>query len=988
MFEAINPMYWWGATAISVPIIIHLINRLRYRRIRWAAMEFLLKSQQRNRRKLILEQLLLLAARCALVLLFVAFVVRPTGCLDQAEARSADWPTYHVALLDDSLSMMDQEDPRNPESPTAFSTATRLLAELARKASEAPTAQYLTVLRYSAPEAPELGRPFEQLAGAAPGQQLTAEEVRKLKDRLDALRCTYAPVFVVPALRQAARYFENVREGHKVLHVLSDFRRSDWSEGAEAQEAAALLAQMAWQGKVEVRLHDVALPRRSANPSDRPEAHGNVGITDLAVRARIQREGQDAVAEERPTWLATPGKPLYVHATVKNFGEAERSDLRLHLRVDGKEREAKPIPRLAGGEQAVIVFDLVFSPEETFGLRQITVAVEDSQRQDHLQPDNLRYAYVDLRKEIPVLLVDPDIGVSEPPPASFYLMKALTGSARTGLRPERLAPRDFKGDEVVVLDPRGGRDTRRKIDQYPVIFLLNVSGVGEGTADLPPAGLKALEGYLRRGGSVVFFLGDRTNVLSFHRDLYASGQGIFPVPLMVRPDANRSESFVEDPPDETDPYPKVRLLRPDHPLFPFRGELRKLFTEYLTINRYFRVDPSWQQPEHVTVLLQLANRKPLSLYAEEARDLASRLDAAAPGPLQQHVRSYTDRIREWIEVPEARRAQKGPLIEAVGDLLRDETLAEFWSDPARQTLRQELDRFYRVLTSGDAVVFEAALGQGRTKGHVLAFLTPAAPTPIQNKDYSWNNWANELPFTFVPAMLALHDHLAALAQGAGAVDMLQEIGRACEVRLDAERYVPRLELWYQKEGDPDPVRLDTVLAREERGELAASLRPLQGPGHYRLRLNPPGTEGNPETAYLTAKGDPEEWPLAFNVNARAEGNLARLAEAELMENLAAGLQQGELRVALDQAWAFVRSRSWFARDPLTGTGEELSRSRSWSEYWWLLLVFLGLLLVEQYLAMRFSHHLQGGVASAPAQVQRSVRAGANRPREAEVLVRS
>ncbi len=49
-----------GAALLTVPVIIHLINRLRFRRVRFAAMEFLLKSQQRNRRRLLIEQLLLL----------------------------------------------------------------------------------------------------------------------------------------------------------------------------------------------------------------------------------------------------------------------------------------------------------------------------------------------------------------------------------------------------------------------------------------------------------------------------------------------------------------------------------------------------------------------------------------------------------------------------------------------------------------------------------------------------------------------------------------------------------------------------------------------------------------------------------------------------------------------------------------------------------------------------------------------------------------
>ena len=55
MFESfLNPAYLLAGTAlISLPILIHLINRMRYKRLRWAAMEFLLKSQKRNRRRLV-----------------------------------------------------------------------------------------------------------------------------------------------------------------------------------------------------------------------------------------------------------------------------------------------------------------------------------------------------------------------------------------------------------------------------------------------------------------------------------------------------------------------------------------------------------------------------------------------------------------------------------------------------------------------------------------------------------------------------------------------------------------------------------------------------------------------------------------------------------------------------------------------------------------------------------------------------------------------
>src|SRR6266436_3869408 len=65
-----------GGALISSPIIIHLINRMRFKRLRWAAMEFLIKAQKKSRRRLIIEQLLLLFLRCLLVLL-TALVLLP-----------------------------------------------------------------------------------------------------------------------------------------------------------------------------------------------------------------------------------------------------------------------------------------------------------------------------------------------------------------------------------------------------------------------------------------------------------------------------------------------------------------------------------------------------------------------------------------------------------------------------------------------------------------------------------------------------------------------------------------------------------------------------------------------------------------------------------------------------------------------------------------------------------------------------------------------
>jgi hypothetical protein len=88
-----------GAALVSAPIIIHLINRMRFRRVKWAAMEFLLKAQKRMRRKMIIEQLILLFLRCFLIFLLGLLFARFLGFdpLSGKETR----PTVHIVILDD-----------------------------------------------------------------------------------------------------------------------------------------------------------------------------------------------------------------------------------------------------------------------------------------------------------------------------------------------------------------------------------------------------------------------------------------------------------------------------------------------------------------------------------------------------------------------------------------------------------------------------------------------------------------------------------------------------------------------------------------------------------------------------------------------------------------------------------------------------------------------------------------------------------------------
>ena len=71
-----------GAAAMSVPIIIHLLTRWRRKPQAWAAMQFLLEAYRKHRRRLQIEQLLLLLVRCLIRLLLGLALSGPllAGC--------------------------------------------------------------------------------------------------------------------------------------------------------------------------------------------------------------------------------------------------------------------------------------------------------------------------------------------------------------------------------------------------------------------------------------------------------------------------------------------------------------------------------------------------------------------------------------------------------------------------------------------------------------------------------------------------------------------------------------------------------------------------------------------------------------------------------------------------------------------------------------------------------------------------------------------
>jgi len=126
----LNAIFLTGLIAAAVPVVIHLLNRRRIRRIKFSSLEFLTDLAKRRMRKINLRRILILVLRTAAVVFLVVAFARPT-LRGAAFLLPGKAPKNMVICLDASYSMGVHQ-----ERGTAYTTAKRLAATIADQAEK------------------------------------------------------------------------------------------------------------------------------------------------------------------------------------------------------------------------------------------------------------------------------------------------------------------------------------------------------------------------------------------------------------------------------------------------------------------------------------------------------------------------------------------------------------------------------------------------------------------------------------------------------------------------------------------------------------------------------------------------------------------------------------------------------------------------------------------------------------------------------------
>ncbi len=418
-------MFLWAATAVLVPLVLHLMRRRKTVRIPFSTIRFLKLAERRSTNRVRMENLLLWLLRTLLILALVAAFAMPVWRASGLE-RVLGTPHRDVAIVLDVSGSMRYETGSRRVWDTALAAALGIVRDL-------QTGDRACV--YLAGEHPNA-------LVETPSGDLAAVN-RLLRDA----RPQQGICSLSEAVTAAAAALRGSRSRERELYVLTDGQALTWRGFAAATNETADTGDR-WD-PASVDPH-VAVFVLLAGPT-LPE---NTWPTDVRVS---------------PDLLLT-NTVATLTARLARTGQAQTAPV--SLLIDGREAHRRTAVLESGGA-ATVEFGLPSLPP---GVHTAAVTVPA----DGMPQDDAMHLLLRVREQLPVLVVGADAD-------TFFLATALNPDRSRAGAVERIAPDDL---------------ATTPLKDYSTVFLVNA-------LPLDAPAILALEPYVRQGGVLVVFAGDR-----------------------------------------------------------------------------------------------------------------------------------------------------------------------------------------------------------------------------------------------------------------------------------------------------------------------------------------------------------------------------------------------------------------------------------------------------------------------------------------------
>ena len=364
----LNGALAFGALAFAVPLIIHILNRSRFRTVEWGAMHLLESVIKVNHKRLHVDQLILLFVRCAIPVLLALCLARPI--LTGSKLLEGDSPVSLVILLDTSYSM-DTVDPSGSRFEKAVDAACQIVNSVSRGSEVA-------VIQTGGRPTPLFDQPV-----------FDSEAVVR---RLRQIKAGYGASDMQASLNEALKTVDAMSHARRELIVISDFQPADWQ--AIGQNTAESIRGQLSSLKIP--------PALTLLPIGQPVS-SNVSVESLEFPRRALGVGQQ----------------ISVRANLRNHGGTPIENARVVLRLDGAESSVSQVALAANGTTQTL-FPCSFDKAGSHVIEVEVIA------DDPLKDDNRYAAAVTIWDSINVLLVDGDPSGQPLQSETDYLSIALT----------------------------------------------------------------------------------------------------------------------------------------------------------------------------------------------------------------------------------------------------------------------------------------------------------------------------------------------------------------------------------------------------------------------------------------------------------------------------------------------------------------------------------------------------------------------------------
>ncbi|MCH8828637.1 MAG: BatA domain-containing protein [Planctomycetes bacterium] len=554
----------WGIVLGSIPIVIHLLHKRKYRESPWAAMRFLLEAARKNSRRLRLEQLLLLLVR-TLLLLFLVGALRGFYFETTSQEFESDGPTHHIIVVDVTFSMRHRPD----KGPSRYEEARQIAVKIVDDARPRDLFNLLLITGHSkrtviaAPARSQewvrnriIGARAEKTVRSTPsGNSLTPGVMPRI--------ATEEHGRLLPTLADIHRLLKNSDVKRKQIYFISDFQKATWSPGSQDVRKQIRTSMKSASEQASLYLIDVGDPRAV-----------NTAITAFASK------DPDAIVQ----------KSVELVGTIRNFSARKLHQRTLDLYVDGHKRLSTTVDLEANSQTPFRFFYPEKMPlpqaedngspalESQFELKAGEHYFEVRLQNDSLPLDNVRGLSLPVKTELKALLVSGRSGQSDDN-AAYYLNIALRPNAKARRWKGMIRPTTINEAELMGTD----------LSLYDCVFLCNVGF-------FRPDEARKLQTFAENGGGLVFCLGDRVKADNYNAVLYRGGNGVLPAKILKK--AVEKYQFDDRAVSFDFQAEGVKLT---HPIVnPFKGNDDAGLKSVVSI-QYFQVERSQTLPSRVAL---------------------------------------------------------------------------------------------------------------------------------------------------------------------------------------------------------------------------------------------------------------------------------------------------------------------------------------------------------------------------------------------------